>query len=64
MNVRLLLALALPLGCLALLSAIALLGVLVLAAALHGVGIIGASLKNWWRGMSYSKIENQPDAGQ
>ena len=64
MNVRLLLALALPLGCLALLSAIALLGVLALAAALHGVDIIGASLNNWWRAMSSSKIANQPDAGQ
>jgi hypothetical protein len=56
MNVRLLLALALPLGCLALLSAIALLGVLALAGALHGVGTIGASLNNRWRGMSPSKI--------
>ena len=38
MNVLVLLALAFPLGCLALLSAIALLGVLLLAGALRGVG--------------------------
>jgi hypothetical protein len=45
MNVLVLLALAFPLGCLALLSAIALLGVLLLAGALRGVGAIGTRYK-------------------
>jgi len=56
MNVRLLLALALPLGCLALLSAIALLSVLALAGALHGVGTIRARLNDGWRGITPSKV--------
>ena len=54
MNVRLLLALALPLGCLAFLSIMALIGVLALAVALHGINTIGASLNNQWHRMSPS----------
>jgi hypothetical protein len=56
MNVRLLLALALPLGCLAFLSIMALIGVLALAVALHGINTIGASLNNQWHRMSPSTI--------
>jgi hypothetical protein len=48
MNVLALLALAFPLGCLALLSAVALLGVLLLAGALRGVGAIGDAFEIHW----------------
>jgi hypothetical protein len=51
--VLLFLALAFPLGCLALLSFAVLLGIFALAAVLRGVGAIKASLNTWWHG-SYS----------
>jgi hypothetical protein len=51
MNLLLLVALALPLGCLALLSFLALLGVLVLAGALRGVAAIRASVGPAGRGL-------------
>ena len=50
MYVVLFLAVAFPLGCLALLSLAVLLGLLTLAAVLRGVGAIRASLNNRWHG--------------
>jgi hypothetical protein len=51
MNLLLLIALAFPLGCLALLTFLALLGVLTLAGALRGVGAIRASVGKSGRGL-------------
>jgi hypothetical protein len=66
MNVLVLLALAFPLGCLALLSAVALLGVLLLAGALRGVGAIGARLRTTDTGMCPLILPNinSPDTRQ
>jgi hypothetical protein len=50
MKLLLLLALAFPLGCLALLSLLGFLGVLTLAGALHVVSTIRARLNKAWRG--------------
>jgi hypothetical protein len=58
MNVLVLLALAFPLGCLALLSIVALLGVLLLAGALRGVGAIGARLRTTGAEMSPLRLPN------
>jgi hypothetical protein len=58
MNVLVLLALAFPLGCLALLSAIALLGVLLLAGALRGVAAIGTRLRTTGSVMSSLRLPN------
>jgi hypothetical protein len=66
MNVLVLLAVAFPLGCLALLSAIALLGVLLLAGALRGVGAIGTRLRTTGSVMSPLRLPNinSPDTRQ
>jgi hypothetical protein len=58
MNVLVLLALAFPLGCLALLSIVALLGVLLLASALRVVGAIGARLRTTGTEMSPLRLPN------
>jgi hypothetical protein len=66
MNVLVLLALAFPLGCLALLSAIALLGVLLLAGVLRGVWRIGTRLRTTGSVMSQLRLPNinSPDTRQ
>jgi hypothetical protein len=58
MNVLVSLALAFPLGCLALLSIVALLGVLLLAGALRGVGAIGMRLRTTGTEMSPVRLPN------
>jgi|RhiMetdeSRZDD1v2_1073273.scaffolds.fasta_scaffold458724_1 hypothetical protein len=58
MNVLVSLALAFPLGCLALLSIVALLGVLLLAGALRGVGAIGMRLRTTGTEMSPLRLPN------
>jgi hypothetical protein len=47
MNLLLLLALAVPLGCLALLSLLAFLGVMTLGAAIHVLGTVRACWSQW-----------------
>jgi hypothetical protein len=56
--VLVLLALAFPLGCLALLSIVALLGVLLLASALRGFGAIGGRLRTTGTEMSPLRLPN------